>query len=842
VQPSNRPSADPTCIPSRAPTFRDSRLPTFLPTHVPSERPSSRPSTFPTRQPTSLPTCLPSALPTTQPSGVPSLFPSSQPTRCPTRAPTVIPSGKPFSEPSVIPSIRPTFCPTGFPSSRPTRIPTGVPIERPTGSPSTLPSSHPNAEPTNIPSNQPTNRPTSSAIRKKSNAPVTSFPTSQPSRQPTGSPSCRPSFQPVNSPSGQPSRQPTSRPSRQPITHPTTQPSRQPTSRPSNQPTARPSSSQPTSNPTLASSAPTPVPAPSFSAAPSTTKRPTRMPTVKPTMKPTVSPTVSPTVTPTVTPSAVPTAAPTNALSVLPVGVSNNFRGTLFLFGTGSASSTPDTSNIYLQNFFASQKSFIVFGQEKDEVQSNLQIGSRKSHGYYAEISSSSSSGTGMSRDSATRSVTIVGDVNNDGFDDIVVGFPYASTCFVYLGSPEKGLFQNLIVSFAIYGLEQDEFGWAVSRAGDLNFDNYQEMIICAKISGICYVFFGKPEFVSDIYIRNLTSSDGYRIIGSTSSTINFGMAVDNIGDFNNDGWNDLMISAMSFTTQGIVYIVLGRPVEKLNEDVVIENALSSSVFIITTPPFSFAGLSLAGIGDLNNDGYADIAIGSIPYQGGYSTQRTFIIYGRSSAAGRGNSLDINEMIVGKDGFTVIGGGFLVTGIGDVNRDGIADCMISSYYNWQSKGNAYLMNYPRNITSSPTYLPSSLPSSHPSTSPSSVPSEAATTYTPSNHPSVITSPPVELVLRDNESASPSYASTFKPTKATNNPTVKKTPIPSNAPTTKSPTKTPTAIPSFAPTRKPIVDSSSPSFIPTVLPNKETVFPSHGRTHIESSLLDRRFFL
>jgi hypothetical protein len=607
--PSNMPSRSPSSQPSCGPTNQPTGLPTFQPSAYPSSKPfpcpSGLPSSLPTQQPTSQPTQYPSSTPTTQPSAEstsqpsncptsqptsyptgkplpdPSSLPASQPTELPSGNPSAVPSQQPSSHPStqpnstlptrcptgvpaVIPTGRPSSSPTGFPSSSPTISPTNVPTKKPIGSTSAVPTSHPTAEPTNSPSNQPTNRPTCLPVRKKTTAPVTSYPSSQPSRQPTGIPSCRPSFQPVSRPSGQPSRQPTSRPSRQPITHPTAQPSRQPTRQPSNQPTARPSSSQPTSIPTLASSAPTPVPAPSVSAAPSTTKRPTRMPTVKPTMKPSVSPTVSPTVTPTVTPSAVPTAAPTNALSVLPVGVSNNFRGTLFLLGTGSASSTPDTSNIYLSNFFASQRSFIIFGQEKDKVQSNFQIGSRESHGFYAEISSSSSSGTGMSRDSASRSITIVGDLNNDGFDDLVVGFPYASTCFVYLGSSAKGFFQNLMVSFAIYGLEEDEFGWSVSRAGDMNFDNYQEMIICAKIPGICYVFFGKPEFVNDIYIRDMTSSDGFRIIGSTSTTINFGMAVDSVGDFNNDGWNDLMISAMSFTTQGIVYIVLGRPVEKL--------------------------------------------------------------------------------------------------------------------------------------------------------------------------------------------------------------------------------------------------------------------------------------
>jgi hypothetical protein len=845
VQPTARPSVQPTCLPtvlpSQQPTFRPSEqpssrpseqptgVPTAQPSGKPSSQPSFQPSNMPSSQPTSKPSCSPSQQPSSQPTQRPSTQPSAQPVTSRTTQPSALLTKKPSSQPSQPPASRPTQQPSTKPSKQPTCVPSGQPSCQPSSHPSRQPSNRPSTQPTAQPSSHPTLQPIS-----RPSSPPTRFPsaqpTSQPSEQPSKQPTTRPSGQPTHAPVCTPTVRPTGFPSSFPTSQPTTLPSSSPSSSPSGIPTSFPSV-PPTIVPSVRpSSSPTGTPScrPSFQPVSRPSGQPSRQPTSRPSRQPIAHPTAQPSRQPTSRPSNQPTAA------ALP-WISNNFRGTLFLLGTGSTSSTPDTSNIYLHNFLANQRSFIIFGQEKNKIQSNLQIGSRASHGFYAEISSSSSSGTGMSRDSASRSITVVGDLNDDGFDDLVVGFPYESTCFVYFGSSEKRLFQELIVSFVIYGLGDDEFGWSVSRAGNMNSDNYQEMVICAKTPGICYVFFGKPEFITDIYIRNMTATDGFRIIGSTSDTVNFGMAIDYVGDFNNDGWNDLMISAMSFTTQGIVYIVLGRSVEKLNEDIIIENALPSSVFSITAPPFSFAGLSLAGIGDLNNDGFADIAIGSIPYQGGYSTQRTFIIYGRRTATERGNTLDINEMIVGKDGFTVIGGGFLVAGIGDVNQDGIADCMFSSYYNWQSKGNAYLMNYPRNVTSSPTFLPSSLPSSHPSTSPSSVPSEAATTYTPSNHPSVITSPPVELVLRANESASPSYANTVKPTKATNNPTVKKTPIPSLRSSTNIPSLRPTVVPSVKPTRRPIVDTVLPSQKPTVLPKTRkpsflpTVTPTSNQT-------------
>jgi hypothetical protein len=289
---------------------------------------------------------------------------------------------------------------------------------------------------------------------------------------------------------------------------------------------------------------------------------------------------------------------------------------------------------------------------------------------------------------SSPRSVTIVGDINNDGFDDLLLGFPTASTCLGYLGS-KKG-FQNLIKSFSIYGTTPgDEFGWSVAKAGDVNRDQYNDMIVCAKGTGVCYVLYGRSVFNDHIYVQNMSSSDGFRIIGSGSSTINFGMAVDYAGDFNKDGYSDLVISAMSFTSQGIVYVIFGRPVDQLKGDIRIEereennNNNSSLVYSIVTPTFSVAGLSIAGIDDMNNDGFDDIAIGSVPFRGGYQTQRTYVVFGRTTtnrAIRSSCSLAVNEMIVGKDGFMITGGGFLVSGVGDLNEDGIADLMITSYY------------------------------------------------------------------------------------------------------------------------------------------------------------------
>jgi sugar lactone lactonase YvrE len=880
-QPSSRPSCQPTHFPSCAPTGRPTVQPTNRPTSTPSGQPSprstsnptgvpsgqptlpptgqQRPSRGPTGTPSVQPTCRPSSQPTLQPSGRPTDIPSSNPSVQPTTNPTVAPSNQPSSFPTCDPSIVPSSQPSGRPSSQPfeqpsgspTGLPTGNPSCQPTGRPSRQPSSSPSCLPSNIPSAKPTTgRPSSHPSAQPTRVPTSqpsSPPSSQPVKRPSSYPSSQPSTRPSKRPSSQPSRSPSSQPSKQPVSRPSSQPSRQPSSQPSLQPTSNPSSSRPTSSPSLASSAPTPVPAPSFSSSPSTTRKPTRSPTMKPTRRPTVTPTVVPSCIPTVVPTPSPTFAPTNALSVFPVG-SNHFRGSLFLLGSAAGSSSDlDTRNIILNNVLPGQRSFILFGQKKNNrVIPNIQIGSRESHGYYSEVVVPPRGVGGLNRDdssssgSSSRSVTIVGDINNDGFDDLLLGFPTVSTCFGYLGS-EKG-FQNLIVYFSIYGATVgDEFGWSVAKAGDVNRDQYDDMIICAKGTGVCYVLYGRSVFNDHIYVQNMSSSDGFRIIGSASSTINFGVAVDYAGDFNKDGYSDLVISAMSFTSQGIVYVIFGRPVDQLKDDIRIKveqeknnNNNSSLVYSIITPSFSFAGLSIAGIGDMNNDGFDDIAIGSVPFRGGYQTQGTYVVFGRTATATNRTrrssdySLDVSAMIVGKDGFTITGGGFVVSGVGDLNEDGIADLMITSYYDWRGgvggKSNGYLMNYPRNMSSAPTYFPSSSPSSFPSSSPSSLPTEAATTKTPSNHPSVITAPPV---LAINESASPTVVSSLKPTRKTSNPTtIKPSRSPSFTPSsTISPTRKPTVLPTRIPSRAPFNNSVAPtrsvqptaSFRPSVNP-------------------------
>jgi hypothetical protein len=170
-------------------------------------------------------------------------------------------------------------------------------------------------------------------------------------------------------------------------------------------------------------------------------------------------------------------------------------------------------------------------------------------------------------------------------------------------------------------------------------------------------------------------------------------------------------------------------------------------------------------------------------------------------------SLYLSEMREGEDGIVITGGGFMIAGPGDLNGDGINDILIVNYPNWQGKQNNYLLSFPEQVSVPPTFLPSSSPSSQPSSHPSSLPTLAATTETPTNHPSVVTFPPVP-VLEPGESVQPTIVSIFttRPTK-----TPKHSSIPSARPTRRPTSFRPTLVPSCGPTR-----------VPTIKPTSQTV--------------------
>jgi hypothetical protein len=839
-QPSSSPSSQPTVVPSDQPSLHPSRQPSAEPTARPSRLPSSQPSRRPTANPTRQPSNCPSAQPTSSPSNHPSRIPSRQPSSCPTNQPSSYPTAQPLSrptgnptgqpsfQPATVPSSQPTSSPSKFPSSFPTRQPTSFPSAQPSVHPSRCPSSQPSSFPSVLPTSCPTILPTCLPSGKPTSQPTSvpschpiSIPTNEPSTSPTMVPSSQPSIfptiQPTNFPSSVPTLQPTVQPtifptnrptifpSSQPTRIPSAQPSRKPSNQPSPIPSAFPSSfpsfipaSRPSSKPSIAPST-QPTSIPSYSSSSQPTFRPSKQPNSFPTSKPTQQPTSIPTAQPFAYPTAAPQATIYQTNSVL------------FYLGTSDSNSTKSDSSSFLGS------SYVLFGRNynhQSRFPSTIALSSSSSREFVSEINKHEG---GIRSDLTTRSTTIIGDINGDGYVDLLVGFPLASKCSVYLGNGNDD-FATIVMegeSFAIIGDPYDGggfLGWSSIRIGDVNDDGFDEIVVSAIYANTVYVIYGRKKFGKNnknININELTANDGFRITGSHDD-INFGVSLALVHRFSNHGSRDIAFTAeKALGGQNIVYILFSAEIFNNNTDIQVMND-PSSCFKIITPVFSYAGFSLAGIGDINNDDFDDLAIGSLPYsRGTFNSQKTYIIYGREINQNNNNNELLLEGLNDNDGFVITGGGFLVAGVGDLNYDGVADVMISSYDQWQENGNSYLIVSPKNITC----YPSVQPSSHPTIRFTSSSPSFLFTFNESAVSNASTTPTLSPTLRPTRffSSNPSINPTTEPTrivfsKGTTRPSVKKPTLrPSTTPTTGyhrlrgTITETPSQNPSMLPT-------------------------------------------
>ncbi|HLO60921.1 MAG TPA: FG-GAP-like repeat-containing protein [Bacteroidales bacterium] len=201
------------------------------------------------------------------------------------------------------------------------------------------------------------------------------------------------------------------------------------------------------------------------------------------------------------------------------------------------------------------------------------------------------------------------------------------------------------------------EFGRSVSIAGDVNHDGYDDMIVGAPnyngLRGCAYLFYGgeNADTVYDVLF-----------IGQTHDS-QFGSKVSGAGDVNNDGYDDIMVSAyMESDISGAVYIYYGGNPMDANPDVIIRG----------NHMIGFTGYSIAALGDLNKDGFDDIIVGEKSGQYDiYGFGKAQVFYGGSNMD---NSPDIT--FYGQGNIELFGGS--VASAGDVNSDGFTDIIVGA--------------------------------------------------------------------------------------------------------------------------------------------------------------------
>ncbi|SFF14686.1 FG-GAP repeat-containing protein, partial [Nitrosomonas sp. Nm166] len=316
-------------------------------------------------------------------------------------------------------------------------------------------------------------------------------------------------------------------------------------------------------------------------------------------------------------------------------------------------------------------------------------------------------------------SVSNAGDVNGDGFDDVIIGASGADPNGQYSGSSYVGFgktgdFDAAIDLSSLNGnngfrldgvAERDYSGASVSSAGDVNGDGFDDVIIGAQRadsngddSGSSYVVFGKAAgFAATLDLSSLDGNNGFRLDGAVYD-FSSGNSVSGAGDVNSDGFADVIVNAFvsspNGTASGSSYVIFGKAAG-FSATMDLSNLDGNNGFRLDgEAAHDYSGRSISSAGDVNGDGFADLIVGA---PGADPNGSSYVVFGKSSGFDAAMSL---SSLDGSNGFRLDGAAELdnsggsVSNAGDINGDGFDDVIVGAYFadpNGRYSGSSYVV-------------------------------------------------------------------------------------------------------------------------------------------------------